>query len=57
LLYTPTHQQALARKVNNRFLLIGLGGSLHTSREAANELKNSSHLILELSEALEVAMS
>jgi len=34
-----------------------LGGSLRTSRVAAEELKNSSHLILDVDEALDVAIS
>jgi hypothetical protein len=54
---TPAQKHALARKFANLFSLMGLGGSLRASRVEADELKYSSHFILNAGDALEVAMS
>ena len=54
---TPAQKHAFARKFANLSSLMGLGGSLRASRVEADELKYSSHLILNAGDALEVAMS
>jgi hypothetical protein len=54
---TPAQKHALARKFANLSSLMGLGGSLRASRVEADELKYSSHFILNAGDALEVAMS
>ena len=54
---TPAQKLALARKFANLSSLMGLGGSLRASRVEADELKYSSHFILNAGDALEVAMS
>ena len=54
---TPAHKLALAKKFANLSSLMGLGGSLRASRVEADELKYSSHFIMNAEDALEVAMS
>jgi hypothetical protein len=54
---TPAQKLALARKFANLSSLMGLGGSMRASRVEADELKYSSHFILNVGDALEVAMS
>jgi hypothetical protein len=54
---TPVQKHALARKFANLSSLMGLGGNLRASRVAADELKYSSHFILNAGDAFEVAMS
>ena len=54
---TPAQKHVFARKFANLSSLMGLGGSMRASQVEADELNYSSHFILNVGDALEVAIS